>query len=73
MILDARIDFLLPLAVYYIIFHVWQVADWLEDLSDVNREQVEKAGRDISDAAVKLMSNSLRLPGKEVSPGESFV
>lgn len=52
---------------------MWQVADWLEDLSDVNREQVEKAGRDISDAAVKFMSNSLRLPGKEVSPGKSFV
>lgn len=53
--------------------HLWQVADYLEDLSDVNREKVEKAGKDIADAAVKLLSNSLRLSGKEVSLGGPFV
>lgn len=70
---DAGMGVILPLVGYCIVLHLWQVADCLENLSDVNREQVEKAGKDISDAAVKLLSNSLRLPGKEVSPQEYFV
>ncbi|CAM9409161.1 unnamed protein product [Ascophyllum nodosum] len=42
------------------------VTDSLEECPDVSRDQVEKAGKDLADAAVKLLVNGLRLPKREI-------
>lgn len=43
-----------------------QVVDRLDELPEVNREQVEEAGKELADAAVKVLAQGLRLPNQEV-------
>lgn len=45
---------------------IFQVVDRLDELPEVNREQVEGAGKELADAAVKVLAQGLKMRNREV-------
>lgn len=45
---------------------ILQVVDRLDELPEVNREQVEGAGKELADAAVKVLAQGLKMRNREV-------
>lgn len=43
------------------------MVDRLDELPEANREQVEGAGKELADAAVKLLAQGLKIQNREVS------
>lgn len=51
---------------FHTFFRCPQVTDGLDECTEVTREQVEAAGRDISKAAVRVLAAGFRSQTKEV-------
>ncbi|CAM9199761.1 unnamed protein product [Laminaria digitata] len=56
----------LSTAVHLLQWDEHAVVDQLDDLPEVNREQVEGAGKEMADAAVKVLAQGLKMQNREV-------